>query len=137
MSIRSTGLRALALCAPRMIPRVWDQRRCKRWGREGAFETIEGVVTDYRWFATPTKADRTRTGTGPAPFLAMLTAVRFRVGRETFVLKQAPDRGGFRLSGMPDIDALAKAAGGYAPEAIAFVGESLRHAARLFGKYRL
>lgn len=38
------------------------------------------------------------------------------------------------MSGMPDIDALAKAAGGYAPEAIAFVGESLRHAARLFGK---
>ena len=35
---------------------------------------------------------------------------------------------------MPDIQALAKAAGGYAPEAIAFVGESLRHAARLFGK---
>ena len=35
---------------------------------------------------------------------------------------------------MPDIEALAKAAGGYAPEAIAFVGESLRHAARLFGK---
>lgn len=39
-----------------------------------------------------------------------------------------------RMSSMPDIDALAKAAGGYAPEAIAFVGESLRHAARLFGK---
>ena len=38
------------------------------------------------------------------------------------------------MSGMPDIEALAKAAGGYAPEAIAFVGESLRHAARLFGK---
>ena len=38
------------------------------------------------------------------------------------------------MSAMPDIDALAKAAGGYAPEAIAFVGESLRHAARLFGK---
>jgi uncharacterized repeat protein (TIGR04138 family) len=38
------------------------------------------------------------------------------------------------MSGTPDIDALAKAAGGYAPDAIAFVGESLRHAARLFGK---
>jgi uncharacterized repeat protein (TIGR04138 family) len=38
------------------------------------------------------------------------------------------------MSAMPDIEALAKAAGGYAPEAIAFVGESLRHAARLFGK---
>jgi uncharacterized repeat protein (TIGR04138 family) len=38
------------------------------------------------------------------------------------------------MSGTPDIEALAKAAGGYAPEAIAFVGESLRHAARLFGK---
>ncbi|MBA3701002.1 MAG: hypothetical protein H0W78_19300 [Planctomycetes bacterium] len=38
------------------------------------------------------------------------------------------------MSALPDIDALAKAAGGYAPEAIAFVGESLRHAARLFGK---
>lgn len=38
------------------------------------------------------------------------------------------------MSGMPDIEALAKAAGGYAPEAIAFIGESLRHAARLFGK---
>ncbi len=38
------------------------------------------------------------------------------------------------MSGMPDIEALAKAAGGYAPEAIAFVGESLRHAAWLFGK---
>lgn len=38
------------------------------------------------------------------------------------------------MSGMPDIEALAKSAGGYAPEAIAFVGESLRHAARLFGK---
>ncbi len=33
----------------------------------------------------------------------------------------------------PDIAALAKS-GGYAPEAFAFVGESLRHAARLFGK---
>jgi uncharacterized repeat protein (TIGR04138 family) len=38
------------------------------------------------------------------------------------------------MSGTPDIEALAKSAGGYAPEAIAFVGESLRHAARLFGK---
>ncbi len=38
------------------------------------------------------------------------------------------------MSGMPDIEALARSAGGYAPEAIAFVGESLRHAARLFGK---
>lgn len=38
------------------------------------------------------------------------------------------------MSGMPDIEALAKAAGGYSPEAIAFIGESLRHAARLFGK---
>lgn len=38
------------------------------------------------------------------------------------------------MSAMPDIEALAKSAGGYAPEAIAFVGESLRHAARLFGK---
>ena len=38
------------------------------------------------------------------------------------------------MSGVPDIHALAKAAGGYAPEAFAFVGESLRHAARLFGK---
>lgn len=38
------------------------------------------------------------------------------------------------MSGVPDIQALAKAVGGYAPEAFAFVGESLRHAARLFGK---
>jgi uncharacterized repeat protein (TIGR04138 family) len=38
------------------------------------------------------------------------------------------------MSGTPDIQALAKSAGGYAPEAIAFIGESLRHAARLFGK---
>jgi len=38
------------------------------------------------------------------------------------------------ISGMPDIEALAKAAGGYAPEAIAFIGDSLRHPARLFGK---
>ncbi len=37
------------------------------------------------------------------------------------------------MSGVPDIQALAKTIG-YAPEAIAFVGESLRHAARLFGK---
>jgi uncharacterized repeat protein (TIGR04138 family) len=38
------------------------------------------------------------------------------------------------MSAMPDIEALAKATGGYAPEAFAFVGESLRHAARLCGK---
>ena len=38
------------------------------------------------------------------------------------------------MSEFPDLDALAEASGGYTPEAFAFVGESLRHAARLFGK---
>lgn len=34
----------------------------------------------------------------------------------------------------PDLEALAHSAGGYTPEAFAFVGESLRHAVRLHGK---
>ncbi len=34
----------------------------------------------------------------------------------------------------PDLEALAQSAGGYTPEAFAFVGESLRHAVKLYSK---
>jgi uncharacterized repeat protein (TIGR04138 family) len=38
------------------------------------------------------------------------------------------------MASQTDLDALARLASGYAPEAFAFIGESLRHAARIFGK---
>jgi uncharacterized repeat protein (TIGR04138 family) len=38
------------------------------------------------------------------------------------------------MSDDPKLEALAHAAGGYTPEAFAFIGESLRHAVRLHGK---
>ena len=38
------------------------------------------------------------------------------------------------MSEDPDLEELAKKAGGYTPEAFAFIGESLRHAVRLHGK---
>jgi uncharacterized repeat protein (TIGR04138 family) len=38
------------------------------------------------------------------------------------------------MSDEPDVVALAHSAGGYTPEAFAFIGESLRHAVRLHGK---
>jgi tetratricopeptide (TPR) repeat protein len=69
-----------------------DQRRCKRWRREGDFQTVEGVVSGCQ--------SRTDRSPYTGPFVAVLV---FQIAGRWFTLRAHPRRGGFRLEGLPGV----------------------------------